>query len=185
MATSYGTTILSQKEIIAEQGYSEIIIPLIKVVLKESSLSVNDLSGFLVCTGPGNYTSLRVAISTVRGLALASGKQACGISLFELMATEQGEVLVIIKAPAEKLYVQKFSDGLKINPPKSISLNEIEKKKEYFDYDTIGFNANKVGKLINCRTYSEFTRVSFNKFFKLGRKKLKQTCPRPTPLYVK
>ena len=185
VATSVDTTILSQKKIEAERGHSEIILPLIRSVLREAELDINDLTGFLVCTGPGNYTSLRVAISTVRGLALASGNLAYGISLFELLATEDGELLVLVRGPADKLYVQKFSNGLKIDPPRLLSLNEIRNRKEYSKCNTIGYRATEIGKMINSKSSADTSLISFDKFIKIGHNKLKKPCPKPAPLYIK
>lgn len=184
VGVSLGNVISNHKKIIVEKGSSEIIMPLIKDVLKESGLGIKDLTGFLVCNGPGNYTSLRVAISTIRGLSLATNKPACGISLFELLATSKGKVLILLKGPAGSFYVQNFSDGVPINSPKLLTLDEIVKSKDFFEFDTIGFRAFEVGKLINSNSCLECDQISFEKFIVIGKKKLETETFKPTPLYV-
>ena len=185
VAVSKNNKILNKKAIVSDRGHSELLMPLIETVLNESELQVDKLSGFLVCTGPGNYTSLRVAISTVRGLSLACKKPACGISLFEIISTPENKVLVLIKGPAEKIYVQKFSKGLQINSPKLMDLSEIQKTKEFLGSKTVGYQAAKVGNLIGGNSYLETSMISFSRFISLGLEKLKKNCPRPAPLYIR
>ena len=185
VAISSNSALLNIKTIQADRGYSEIVIPLIDTILKESQLNVSQLTGFLVCTGPGNYTSLRVAISATRGLSLACKKPSCGISLFELLSTDENEVLVLVKGPAKKLYVQKFSNGVKVTTPQLMTLNEIAKTAEFFYSDAVGYQAKQVGKLIGSNICLDSTEISFEKFFDKGIKKLTENCARPAPIYVK
>ena len=161
------------------------MIPLIDTVLRDSQLNVSQLTGFLVCTGPGNYTSLRVAISATRGLSLACKKPSCGISLFELLSTDKTAVLVLIKGPAGKLYAQKFSNGVEVTPPRLMTMNEIARTDEFLHSEAIGYRAKQVGKLIGSNSCLESTEVSFEKFFNIGIKKLTKNCQRPAPIYVK
>jgi len=48
--------------------------------LLENKMNVNDFDAFAVCNGPGGYTSLRVAIATIKGIASALNKQVQSIS---------------------------------------------------------------------------------------------------------
>ena len=185
IAVSKQNVILNSKKIVADKGYSEIIVPLIDTLLKESELNIKKLAGFLVCTGPGNYTSLRVAISITRSLSLACDKPACGISLFEILSTKSSKVLVLIKGPAEKIYVQAFSYGLQNNKPGLLSVNEIKETKEFLGAETIGYRAQEIGKLINSSIFIESTEISFEKFVAIGLSKLKNKCQKPTPIYIK
>tara|TARA_A100001015_G_C15037908_1_gene737545 strand:- start:186 stop:797 length:612 start_codon:yes stop_codon:yes gene_type:complete len=185
VAVSRGNMVLDSQSIKTDKGCSEILLPMIENTLNNCKLSIKKLSGFLVCTGPGNYTSLRVAISTVRGLSLATGKPACGISLFELMSTKENKVLVVLEGPAKKIYVQNFSDGFEINPPRLLTLDEIKKTEEFFGAQTIGFQAKSISKLIKGKKYLECSKVSFKKFIEIGQIKHKKTCLKPTPLYIR
>ena len=184
-AISDNSDLLNSKTIKADKGYSEIIIPLIDSLLKKTQLTVSQLNGLLVCTGPGNYTSSRGAISTTRGLSLACKIPACGISLFELLSTDKAAVLVMVKGPEEKLYVQKFSYGVAVTSPRLMTISEITRTDEFFYSETIGYRAIQVGQLIKSNNCVDNTVVCFEKFFRIGIKKLNSKCPRPTPLYVK
>lgn len=184
-AVSKHNIILNSKKIVADKGYSELMLPLIDTLLKESNLNINKLTGFLVCTGPGNYTSLRVAISTTRSLSLACNKPACGISLFEILSTNKSKVLVLVKGPAEKIYVQSFSYGIQINDPRLLSIKEIKETKEFFGAETVGYRAQEVARLIDSKMFKETADISFERFVTIGLTRLKKKCPRPKPLYIK
>ena len=185
VAISKGVMLLTHKKVVAEKGYSEIMIPLIESALYEVGLKINQLDGFLVCTGPGNYTSLRIAASTARGLSLACGRPACGISLFELLTEGMDQKLVLIKGPQEKIYLQQFSNGISVAPPKLMTLDEIQTTQEFFNFNTVGYRAKIVGELINSKETLELNDISFEKFVALGLTKLNSNSPRPAPIYIR
>jgi len=185
VAISKGLILLTQKKVVGDKGYSEIMMPLIEDLLSEVGLKISQLDGFLVCTGPGNYTSLRIATSTARGLSLACNRPACGISLFELLAGGINPKLVLIKGPQEKIYLQKFSNGIAVAPPELMTLNEIQATKDFFDLNTVGYQANKVGEFLNSKESLELNDISFETFVALGLARLNSTSPRPAPIYIK
>lgn len=51
-------------------------------VLAAAGLTSRDIERFAVTTGPGSFTGIRVGISFIRALALASGRRAVGIDRF-------------------------------------------------------------------------------------------------------
>ncbi|MFO8111826.1 MAG: tRNA (adenosine(37)-N6)-threonylcarbamoyltransferase complex dimerization subunit type 1 TsaB [Desulfosalsimonadaceae bacterium] len=59
---------------------------MIDAVLGASGLSVGDLEGFAVTTGPGSFTGLRIGIATVKGLAFAASKPVAPVSTLEVLA---------------------------------------------------------------------------------------------------
>ena len=185
VAISKGLILLTQKKVVGDKGYFEIMMPLIEDLLSEVGLKISQLDGFLVCTGPGNYTSLRIAISTARGLSLACNRPACGISLFELIAGGMDQKLVLIKGPQEKIYLQKFSNGISVAPPQLMTLNEIQATKDFFDFNTVGYQAKKVGEFLNSKKSLELNDISFETFVALGLARLNSSSPRPAPIYIK
>jgi tRNA threonylcarbamoyladenosine biosynthesis protein TsaB len=62
------------------RGHAEALIPIIADVMKAANLEFSDLDRIATTVGPGSYTGLRVCISAAKGLALASGKPAVGIT---------------------------------------------------------------------------------------------------------
>ena len=168
-----------------ERGHSDVLFPIIYDVLKNSSLKINQLDGFFVCTGPGNYTSLRIAVSAIRGLALAGNKPAIGMTLFELLTEKRGNCLVIIQGPVDKVYIQKFHDGVQVMKPKLIGISELMKMQELSGMTIIGFKAKEIAKAVGGLANIKETKVSFKRIFSLGFSKLELPNIRPSPLYVR
>ena len=65
------------------RGQAENLMCLLNELLKGASLNWSDISKIGVCTGPGNFTGIRIAVSAARGLALGLEIPAIGISSFE------------------------------------------------------------------------------------------------------
>lgn len=185
VAVGSSQLILAESNLAAERGHSEILIPMIEETLHKSRTTLNELAGFLVCSGPGNYTSLRIAISAIRGFALAIKKPAIGISMFELLAEKEKNCLVIVQGPMGKVYIQKFCDTDKISDPKLVIFEDLLTNKTLCKFFIVGFQAAKVSNAIGSIGYTENTNISFKKFLSLGQSRLSLDNLRPSPLYIK
>jgi len=70
-----------------------------------------------VTTGPGSFTGLRVGISAARGIALAAGKPAVGLSTLAGFAAphiaedDNSAVVAVIDARHDHVYMQVFGPG--------------------------------------------------------------------------
>ena len=80
--------VISFKSELAPQHHAEIIIPMIDDLLKESSLTKNDLDGIVLSQGPGSFTGVRIAASTAQGLALGLDKKVALVTSLEALAIE-------------------------------------------------------------------------------------------------
>jgi tRNA threonylcarbamoyladenosine biosynthesis protein TsaB len=66
--------------------HAEVLLPAIDRLLLLTGLTPADVD-LLACTvGPGSFTGLRIGVSTVKGLALATGKPVVGVSTLEVLA---------------------------------------------------------------------------------------------------
>ena len=65
------------------RGQAERLMSLLNELLEGASLDWSDIAKIGVCTGPGNFTGIRIAVSAARGLALGLEIPAIGISSFE------------------------------------------------------------------------------------------------------
>ena len=77
---------LRHRGLFLEKVLSDSIMPAIQDILKKAGLTLAQLDGFAVGLGPGSFTSLRVGLSTVKGLAFALQKPVVGISSLDVLA---------------------------------------------------------------------------------------------------
>lgn len=69
-----------------ERTLSERLLASVDAVLRDSGVCLDDLDGFGVALGPGSFTGVRIGVSTVKGLALATGKPVAGFSSLSMLA---------------------------------------------------------------------------------------------------
>ena len=72
--------IMAHESLAMQRGHAEALMPLIKRVMDRAGLAYAALDRVAVTIGPGSFTGLRVGIAAARGIALAAGKPAVGLS---------------------------------------------------------------------------------------------------------
>lgn len=70
------------------KGHAEHLMGVIEASMKAGGVAFADLDAVAVSVGPGSFTGLRVGVSAVRGLALALGIPAIGVTKLEALAAE-------------------------------------------------------------------------------------------------
>ena len=68
------------------EGHSRWLLPAVDSVLKGLAVAPGEIDAFAVAVGPGSFTGLRVGISSVQGLALATVKPCLGASSLDVLA---------------------------------------------------------------------------------------------------
>jgi len=88
------------------KGQAEALMSFLNELLAVSSLNWSDLSKIGVCTGPGNFTGIRISVSAARGLALGLEIPAIGVTSFEATLYGRGnENLALLPANKGFYYV--------------------------------------------------------------------------------
>jgi tRNA threonylcarbamoyladenosine biosynthesis protein TsaB len=82
------TSLLSEFTIDREETHSKHLMEMIQMAMRMAGLNISDIDGFAVTRGPGSFTGLRIGISTIKGLALASEKPIVGVSSLETLALQ-------------------------------------------------------------------------------------------------
>ena len=107
--------LIAMESLSMKRGHAEALMPLIARVMKDAALPFAALDRIAVTTGPGSFTGLRVGLSAARGIALAAGKPAVGLTTLSAYAapivSEGGEEPVIsaIDARHDQAYFQAVS----------------------------------------------------------------------------
>jgi len=68
--------------------HSERLLGAIELVLREARCPIENLDGWAISLGPGSFTGLRIGVSTMKGLAFATGKPVAGVSTLDVLASQ-------------------------------------------------------------------------------------------------
>jgi tRNA threonylcarbamoyl adenosine modification protein YeaZ len=113
------------------RGHAEALMPLIVRVMDRAGTEFLELDRIAVTVGPGSFTGLRVGIAAARGIALAAGRPAVGVSTLAAYAAPHiavdraDAVVVAIDARNAQVYFQLFGPGGRsLVSPRHVALGE-------------------------------------------------------------
>src|SRR5262249_35393877 len=99
------------------RGHAEALMPLLARVMDAARLEFGEIDRIAVTIGPGSFTGVRVGIAAARGLALAAGKPAIGLTTLAAFTAPHvaggfsGTVVPVIDARHGQVYMQVFGPG--------------------------------------------------------------------------
>ena len=77
---------LSYEISLEKKTHSETFMPLVMRVFKECGLNPIDMDALAVTTGPGSFTGIRIGLSAVKGMAIATGLNVIPVSALKALA---------------------------------------------------------------------------------------------------
>jgi tRNA threonylcarbamoyladenosine biosynthesis protein TsaB len=126
-ATSHGTVALlvpaaplATRVVLMGAGRADELFPAVRDVLAEGSLAPGDLGAVVCGSGPGSFTSLRIAGALAKGLAHGAGRPLYGVSSLLLAAAALPDAapagVYAIHADALRgerylLHIRRLADG--------------------------------------------------------------------------
>jgi len=92
-------------------AFSAELVPQIAGLLARNHLSKAEIDGFVVASGPGSFTGLRVGLAAIKGLAEILNKPIVAVSLLEVAAVQpqnDGRVVAALDAGRQQAYVGEY-----------------------------------------------------------------------------
>src|ERR1022692_3130310 len=92
--------------------YSAQLLPRIAETLQHNNLNKTEVDGFVVVSGPGSFTGLRVGLSTVKGLCEVLRKPLASVSMLEALVLTHGRTgenaIALLDAGRGEIYVGEY-----------------------------------------------------------------------------
>jgi len=96
----------------AEIKHSQTIMPMVSALLQSIGREVTDADLFAVSNGPGSFTGLRIGVSAIKGMAMATGKPCAPVSTLHSLAINMlsvnGYIVPIMDARGGQVYSAVF-----------------------------------------------------------------------------
>jgi tRNA threonylcarbamoyladenosine biosynthesis protein TsaB len=123
-------------------GREELFMPMVADCLRDGQVAPLDLDRVICGAGPGSFTSLRIAASIAKGIAVGASIPLLGVSSLALIVADagrEGRWMAVLPAMRGEVYAALFEmkDGvlLEIEGPRIIA--EIEVRKEAADAEAL------------------------------------------------
>jgi tRNA threonylcarbamoyladenosine biosynthesis protein TsaB len=116
-----GLALLEGKKILADfylgpgRHHAEVLLPALEKILLLTGITMDQIDLLACTTGPGSFTGVRIGVSTVKGLALATGRPIVGISTLEALAMNAfpspGLICPLLDARRDQVYAGLYRMG--------------------------------------------------------------------------
>lgn len=79
---------IAEHSLISKTTHSKRLLDTIATLMQECELDWSDLHGLAISLGPGSFTGLRIGLTTIKGLSMATGLPLMGHSTLEALACQ-------------------------------------------------------------------------------------------------
>lgn len=113
VALLQGDIVLSHRSEAMARGHVERLAPMVAEALGEAGVGAGALDLIGVTCGPGGFTGARLGAAFARGLALASGCRAVGVTTLEALAFAHDAQRLVVALDGRRgdLFVQFFDEA--------------------------------------------------------------------------
>lgn len=166
------------------RGQAERLLAMVEEMLAAEGLGWQDLDALAVCTGPGNFTGVRIAVAAARGLALALGVPAIGITRFEALAHRwPGRLLVTLDGHRGQVFAQDFLHGRPCGPAATETLEAMAPRPQ--GTLCLGFAADALAARWGLTPGPEAQVADPAALAQVAATRLGEFQPRPAPVYLR
>ena len=145
---------------------------LIHDILNNHSITINQLDGIAISSGPGSYTGLRIGMSLARGLAASGGIPIIPVpTLFSMNVhiQKKGIYWIMLHSHKNLVYAQRYHSGEPYSEVVFVEYNADEHESVYGynlenlceDYKSIPPSAQSVGELA-LQNYDKWVEEDLN-----------------------
>jgi tRNA threonylcarbamoyl adenosine modification protein YeaZ len=124
--------VLAHRSEMIGRGHAERLGPMVEEALSEAKLKPSAIDRVAVCTGPGSFTGLRVALAFAKGFALPDNLPVIGVDALQIMAAqvaaEHDDHLIGVMRDVRRgeVFAGLYSRGLPVEPLRTMSPAEAD-----------------------------------------------------------
>ncbi|MBZ9606433.1 tRNA (adenosine(37)-N6)-threonylcarbamoyltransferase complex dimerization subunit type 1 TsaB [Clostridium estertheticum] len=116
-----------------KKQHSQILMPIIDELLKNTGINISDIDAFVASKGPGSFTGLRIGMATIKGLSQGSKKPFVTVSTLDSLAYNlaytDGLICPLLDALRDNVYTALYTfnnyELTRISDYINISLDEL------------------------------------------------------------
>jgi tRNA threonylcarbamoyladenosine biosynthesis protein TsaB len=107
---------IHERHVIEPKEHTQILIPMIRSLLADADVALQDLDAIVLGNGPGSFIGMRIAASVAQGLAFGLNLKIVGVSSLAAVAAEAmdahsaGDVIVAQDARMHEVYLGIFTN---------------------------------------------------------------------------
>ncbi len=123
---------VAEISLLSQENHSARLLPSIDWLLNSCRLTLDEIDGFGVVTGPGSFTGLRVGLATIKGLAWAQHKPVAALDSLRLLAqafASSDPVVPMLDARKGHVYAAVFrweaGNSVTVKPSADVSAVEL------------------------------------------------------------
>ncbi|WP_157150628.1 tRNA (adenosine(37)-N6)-threonylcarbamoyltransferase complex dimerization subunit type 1 TsaB [Brachyspira sp. SAP_772] len=146
------------------KNHNEELLPILSSFLEDNKISLNEIDCIVMGIGPGSFTAIRIAFSTIKTICYAKNIPIIGVSsldtLYQNIASYNGVKLSMIDARKGSIYANIYKDNTKIKENLDLTYEEatnlikdISTKDDSITLCGDGFSKNESYFLENLKEY--------------------------------